>query len=338
MSTEREESAAVPQERSCAIKTPIVVAVVAGLHIVAITSFFGIQGCGTTKPAAATIVEPAPAPVMPPKLDVAGSSQKRSRPALKPPRPVEHAATSVSQSSLKTYVIKKGDSLSVIAKRHGVSMRDLQDVNHIQNPNKIRVGQKLVLPSYATVSRNSSTSPSTKAPAKSTKKSVEKATLPADGLIYNVVAGDSLSKIAVKFGTKTQVIRDANKLKGDKIIIGQKLIIPGTSGSPKIAAPAKKSNKPAPAEKTDSDKPKAVPATTEAPAKPAAEISDEIVEDATVSEPLPESAFVYTVVTGDDLGTIAMTFGLSKEELMKANNIQSDGPLKDGQKLLIPSP
>jgi N-acetylmuramoyl-L-alanine amidase len=45
---------------------------------------------------------------------------------------------------------------------------------------------------------------------------------------YKVVSGDSLSRIAIRYGVKSASIRDLNKLKGDKIRIGQKLQIPAS--------------------------------------------------------------------------------------------------------------
>ncbi|WP_409017997.1 N-acetylmuramoyl-L-alanine amidase [Bacillus velezensis] len=44
-----------------------------------------------------------------------------------------------------TYTVKKGDALSVIAQKNGVSMATLQRLNGIKNPNFIKVGQVLKL-------------------------------------------------------------------------------------------------------------------------------------------------------------------------------------------------
>ena len=44
------------------------------------------------------------------------------------------------------YVVKKGESLGIIAKRFGVSATDLALINRISRPNLIRVGQKLTIP------------------------------------------------------------------------------------------------------------------------------------------------------------------------------------------------
>ncbi|MBQ7280260.1 MAG: LysM peptidoglycan-binding domain-containing protein [Bacteroidales bacterium] len=43
----------------------------------------------------------------------------------------------------KVYVVKKGDSLSKIAKRHGTTVAKLCKLNGIKKDAKLRVGQKL---------------------------------------------------------------------------------------------------------------------------------------------------------------------------------------------------
>ena len=45
-----------------------------------------------------------------------------------------------------SYVVRKGDSLGLIAKRFGVSSNDLALINKISRPDLIRVGQKLTIP------------------------------------------------------------------------------------------------------------------------------------------------------------------------------------------------
>ncbi|RIK34549.1 MAG: hypothetical protein DCC55_32915 [Chloroflexi bacterium] len=47
----------------------------------------------------------------------------------------------------KTYVVRRGDTLTLIAKRYGTSVRAILAANpQVKNPNLIRTGQRLVIP------------------------------------------------------------------------------------------------------------------------------------------------------------------------------------------------
>ena len=51
------------------------------------------------------------------------------------------------QPTTKTYTVKSGDTLSGIAKKYGTTVKKLQALNpSISNPNKIYVGQKIIVP------------------------------------------------------------------------------------------------------------------------------------------------------------------------------------------------
>jgi LysM repeat protein len=56
------------------------------------------------------------------------------------------ATASKPVSSGKTYVVKKGDNPMAIAKKLKVPYDDLIALNHIEDPRKLRVGQKLLIP------------------------------------------------------------------------------------------------------------------------------------------------------------------------------------------------
>ena len=49
-------------------------------------------------------------------------------------------------SSGKTYLVKKGDNPVTIAKKLKVPYDDLMELNHIEDPRKLRIGQKLLIP------------------------------------------------------------------------------------------------------------------------------------------------------------------------------------------------
>ena len=64
-----------------------------------------------------------------------------------PPAKNEQAKT--ASSSGKTYVVKKGDNPVGIAKKLKVSYSDLVALNHIDDPRKLKIGQKLLVPEAA---------------------------------------------------------------------------------------------------------------------------------------------------------------------------------------------
>jgi N-acetylmuramoyl-L-alanine amidase len=91
-------------------------------------------GCGTTRPPAQDTAAPV---VMPPTTPVS---------EVVVPKVEEVKAPVVAEVTTKTYVVKSGDSISHIANRFKVPAKDILKLNNITNPNKIRVGQKLLLP------------------------------------------------------------------------------------------------------------------------------------------------------------------------------------------------
>ena len=321
------------------MRAPVLVSVVVAVHVMAIGAVMFIQGCGTKR---AGVVEPPPAPIMPPR-DVTPPEDAvvlaPSRPVFQPPSPIESAPTMAVPAPGKTYVVQNGDSLSKIASKVGVSSREIAELNGIKDANKIRIGQKLVLPGY-TGTTTTTSKPKAAAP---TKKSTPKSEPVAGGNAYVVKSGDSLSKIASKHGVKLSELRAANpKVKGDKIMIGQKLAIPGASAAaPKAAAAPAPAVEAAPA---PVPAPVVEPVAPAAPEAPAAEpVVMQPVAPAPAMEapaaPAPisnESALDYTVQEGDTLDSIAKIFIVSKEDIMRLNGIVDPQGVKTGQKLKIP--
>lgn len=81
-----------------------------------------------------------------------------------------------------TYVVKPGDTLDAIAKRHGVSRRELGTANHITNPQRLQPGTELVIPGYRAPAAGSTaaspvTSTGTQTPAAPTPAPAEPPTL-----------------------------------------------------------------------------------------------------------------------------------------------------------------
>ena len=77
------------------------------------------------------------------------------KPAVKEERkaiPVKPTAESTVAKSdgKKTYVVAKGDNPVTIARKFKVPSDDLLAANKIEDPHKLRIGQKLIIPSKAT--------------------------------------------------------------------------------------------------------------------------------------------------------------------------------------------
>jgi peptidoglycan endopeptidase LytE len=149
----------------------------------------------------------------------------------------------VPEAAGTEYVVVKGDSFAKIAKKHGVSVKAIQAANPGVEPAKLKVGQKISIPSGGSAAA---------APAMGTSPAVES----TSGEAYTVKSGDTLTKIAKAHGTTVKAIKAASNLTTDHIKVGQKLNIPAKS---EAAAPA-----PAPAPVTPAPAP--APSTTPAPA------------------------------------------------------------------------
>jgi len=85
------------------------------------------------------------------KTRVAGAQKENDRGhEPKPSHPLaknEQAKTPLSSG--KTYIVKKGDNPVGIAKKFKVSYSDLIALNHIDDPRKLKIGQKLLIPEEA---------------------------------------------------------------------------------------------------------------------------------------------------------------------------------------------
>jgi LysM repeat protein len=68
---------------------------------------------------------------------------------------VKHNAKSSVADSGKTYVVAKGDNPVTIARKFKISYDSLVELNHIDDPRKLKVGQKLLIPAKTTKPKKS---------------------------------------------------------------------------------------------------------------------------------------------------------------------------------------
>ena len=68
-----------------------------------------------------------------------------AKPVMHGPVKAAERAPKVADSG-KVYVVAKGDNPVAIAKRLKVPYDDLIELNHISDPRKLQIGQKLLIP------------------------------------------------------------------------------------------------------------------------------------------------------------------------------------------------
>ena len=116
--------------------------------------------------------------------------------------------------------VRRGETLSGIAKRYKTSIRAIVAFNRLRSIRFIRAGWKLKIPLRG------------RRVVKAGGRRLKKAgpapvpQIPGEGEPYKVRRGDSLWKIARRFGTTTGAIKRANNLHSVQLQIGQILLIP----------------------------------------------------------------------------------------------------------------
>ncbi len=124
------------------------------------------------------------------------------------------------------YKIRYGDNLSKIARRYGVSVKDIMRWNKLRST-RIYAGQKLVI--YVSRNRLLKTSKTTiKKEQDETKQTNKNTREPYSGKYetYTVKEGDTLFDIAKNHGISLEKLMEVNNLSTDVIYPGQKIIIP----------------------------------------------------------------------------------------------------------------
>ncbi len=228
--------------------------VVLGLHvvvIVGISAYHLLRGNPDTgisqmdpMPAPAAEVgkatEAAPAPEVASTMPSPDDKVWQAQAPAEAPAPVASAPAMAPATALapapaaeRIVVVTKGDTIGKIAKANGVTAAALAKANGIDGT-MIRIGQKLKIPEVAGAGTEAKP---VSAPAQAVAAAAaQQASSPAG--TYTVAAGDTLAKIAKKFGTKAETLAKLNSISDPrKLKIGQKLQVPGEA-SAKAEAPA----------------------------------------------------------------------------------------------------
>jgi LysM repeat protein len=112
----------------------------------------------------------------------------------------ESRGNSASEINTRSHLVQRGDTWLGIVARYRVSASALADANPNADPQRIRIGQRLMIPAAAADEARSR--------------------------VHRVGPGDTLSEIADRYSVPQAAIRRANNLSGDRLRVGQTLTIP----------------------------------------------------------------------------------------------------------------
>jgi LysM repeat protein len=117
------------------------------------------------------------------------------------------------------YTVQSGDTLYSLARRHGTTVAAIVQANNLPDPNNIRIGQELIIPTVGTGSPPTASGTTT----------------------YHIVQPcDTLYSLARRYGTTVEAIVQTNNLSDPNCIrVGQSLIIPPSGPVPsELVAPS----------------------------------------------------------------------------------------------------
>lgn len=221
-----------------------------------------------------------------------------------------------------TYRVTAGDTVSDIAGRFGLSTASVLALNGLGWSSLIFPGQELKLTSSGPIA------------AVTTEVDT-----PASGR-YTIVAGDTISGIAARFGVSTLSVLTANGLGWSSIIYpGQTIAIPGVVHPDDVAPPAEPETV-APDDEPSDEAPVVdeTPIVT-VPVVETAPIAEAPVEAPAPPPPAPAPAPAngsYTIVSGDTISRIAGAFGITTQALLDANGLDWSSVIHPGGTLVIP--
>ena len=162
----------------------------------------------TPRPNEAAAYSPAPSGrVRAAKANYAAQAAPRAEPAI---------LQGAGQASGRRVKVAKGDTLSTLSRRYGVPVEAIMSANNLPD-GRLHIGQELIIPGAGS-------------------KGLEAAASSGPDSTYKVQKGDTPHVIAEKLGVDEKALIARNKLRADKLRIGQVLVIPAKGPQPVVAA------------------------------------------------------------------------------------------------------
>ncbi|MGC8853719.1 MAG: LysM peptidoglycan-binding domain-containing protein [Halothiobacillaceae bacterium] len=232
----------------------------------------------------------------------------------------------------------RGESVASFARRHGVSVATLREMNPLLR-DKVTRGQTVLLPERPSEGIELAEAKPTASPA------------PGKAIHHAVSPGENLYQISRQHGVDTQTLASWNGLKPDTTLkAGQKLVIytapSGVRRSHPAGDPGIEAGRVGENGSADRGSPKALHEAGEARPKDSAQsnvaglheakIAQGRTPSATAKAPAEEARKItYTVQKGDTLFSIARRFKVGVAQLRQWNKLDEKGELKPGQTIVV---
>ena len=141
------------------------------------------------------------------------ASEQHQSQATTSTKHTDSTTTAHQNSSVNSYTVQRGDTLSGIANKFNTTYTSLAQINHLTNPNRIYVGQQLQVRAQASSQHTATPTTTTHHTSSTTTNST-----------YTVQRGDTLSGIAAQFNTSYSQLALINHLTNpNHIYVGQQL-------------------------------------------------------------------------------------------------------------------
>lgn len=207
---------------------------------------------------------------------------------------------------MDVHVVRKGENLAGIAKKHGTTVENIKKLNGLKS-NMIHPGQKLSVYGSTKKTASSQKSGATAGQSSNVKRSSEKS-------YYTVKKGDNLGAIAQKYNCTASEIQSWNNMSNNLIYPGQKLVVYKPEESSEVLPETNK--------KTE-------------------EVAKTNNTGGTISSktnsPATDTKYIYHIVKqGDTLWDIAKQYhGVTVNQIKQLNQLSNSHKLKVGQVLKV---
>ncbi len=199
-----------------------------------------------------------------------------------------------------THTVVEGDTVSELALQYGSTREAINQANGLNAANVIVVGQRLIIPINLPATPEGAQAPTATATATVTPTFTPTPTPTATPITYQILPGDTLERIAQRYGTTVELLAQQNNIANvHQIDVGQILVIPT-----------------------------AIPPTATATLVPTA---------APVIVSTTDAYTIYVVQAGDTLSQIAFDHNTTVAAISQLNGIENPRSIFIGQRLRIPS-